>query len=964
MINVMRSYADGRVDYSAKSTELNNLRLEGISQGSTCKITDTDEIYRFYYDEDNIGHWNLYTKEINSSEMNKKISKINDVKNNTNEIINLNNGWDFKKDGDSTSIRVNLPHQYDNPKNRSTIYKGKTTYSKNIFISDINKDNFKYYIRINSASFNSEIFINNISINTHKGGYKTFFIDVTNNIICGNNNIKIEIDNSNTSKSIIPLEADFSFINGIFRDVDLIKLNTLFFDFYNYGSDRVQLKTYDINKTSAKLKVKSTINNIENTNKNLKLIYNIYYNDNIIKSQTDNIEINEDKFELEKEFIISNPQLWNGLGKSNLYDVEVLLYDSNVLVDTLKAKTGFRKIYGNKDGFFLNNEIYPLRGINRHAENEDRGFALSKADHDKDFEMIKELGVNAIRLAHYPQDRYFIDKCNEHGIVIYIEIPWVNLYPSTDINDDLSNNIRYQFKEMIREYYNYPCICFWGMHNELTNYKNDDGTLKINYTVCKKLNDELYNYAKINGGNRLIGYATLDRSTHEKTAGLIRDYYGTNVYFGWYNTDKLSEIGNNIERLNRENDELLMFTEYGAGSNYLQGCDNIENKTWGGFNTGNFSAGGSFHPQEYQCLVHESYLKAIKDKGYINTFVWSFADFAVSFRAEGCQKALNDKGLVTRDRLYKKDVFYLYKAFLNKKDYFVHVNGKEFDSRSSSIDKIRITSYSNCDKVKLKKGDSVIKECLPDQVLGVKFIFDDVVLSTGDNVFLLEGYIDNKIVSSDEIKIKKTLQSAKKTIEIGMGNTTIGKTTYIKNKVTDKVIGTGNNLDFEDPYIKLNSNDKTDGYIALRDIDMCSSGWTLRIVKARFFTQTEMARIFSDSNNEAFELYCLYNSDIKTTKYSLHYLDGIFDVSTKGKLLIEDKEHDHDLVITYNEYNLKIYIDGTLDCSMELNHTGEITKINELMFGNRYNLNRPHNFKFQKIEIYDGALTQEEINNL
>ena len=879
-------------------------------------------------------------------------------------IINLNSGWDFKKDGDTSTKKVNLPHQYDDSRDRSSVYKGSTIYEKEIFICDINKENYKYYLKVNSASFFSMIFVNDTQVFTHKGGYKTFIVDITENLVYGTNKIKIQVNNNNSDKAIIPLEADFSFVNGLFRDIELIKLNDFCFDFEEYGSTRIKLGTRNVSRDSAILNIKALINNYSGSNKNMEVKCKISFEKSIIVNSRLNIEVTDSTYTFDKDFTIDYPKLWSGLEKANLYDIELKLFDSGVLVDIVRDKTGFRNVSGSRDGFVLNGSKYPLRGLNRHAENEDRGFALSKADHDKDFEMIKELGVNAIRLAHYPQDRYFIDKCNEHGIVIYIEIPWVNLYPSTDINDDLSNNIRYQFKEMIREYYNYPCICFWGMHNELTNYKNDDGTLKINYTVCKKLNDELYNYAKINGGNRLIGYATLDRSTHEKTAGLIRDYYGTNVYFGWYNTDKLSEIGNNIERLNRENDELLMFTEYGAGSNYLQGCDNIENKTWGGFNVGNFSAGGSFHPQEYQCLVHESYLKAIKDKDYINTFVWSFADFAVSFRAEGCQKALNDKGLVTRDRLYKKDVFYLYKAFLNKKDYFVHVNGKEFDSRGSSIDKIRITSYSNCDKVKLKKGDLVIKECLPDQVLGVKFIFDDVVLSTGDNVFLLEGYVDNKIVSSDEIKIKKTLQSAKKTIEVGMGNTTIEKTTYIKNKVTDKVIGTGNNLNFENPYIKLNSNSQTDGYIVLHDIDMCSSGWTLHIGKARFFTQTEMARIFSDSNNEAFELYCMYNSNIKTTKYSLHYLDGILDISTSGKSLIEDRDHDHDLVITYDQYNLKIYIDGTLDCSMEFNHTGEITKINELMFGNRYNLNRPHNFKFQKIEIYDGALTEEEIKKL
>lgn len=891
---------------------------------------------------------------------NNKIEQLN-------EIINLNNGWDFKKDGDTSTIKINLPHQYDSPQNRSMVYKGKTVYTKTIFINDINKDSFKYYIQIASASFKSEIFINNISVMTHGGSYENFFIDITNNIVNGENILKIEIDNSNPNKNIIPLEADFSFVNGVFRDINFIKLNDVFFDIESYGSTRIRLETNDINVESAKLKVKTLIKNISDKNKKLKIKYEIFCNNNKIIESHENFEINSNNIDKEKEFIINTPKFWNGINEANLYNVKISLFDSGKFIDYAEGNTGFRNINGNKDGFILNGKTYPLRGINRHAENELNGFAITKADHDTDFEMIKELGVNAIRLAHYPQDRYFIDKCNEYGIVIYIEIPWVNLYPSTDINDDLSNNIRFQFKEMIKEYYNYPCICFWGMHNELTNDNNSSGTKLINYTLCKQLNNELYTYAKNNGGNRLVGYATIDKTTHEKEAGLNGDYYGTNVYFGWYNTDKIKNISEYLDLKHATTNDLIIFTEYGAGSNAMQFNLDIETLNWGGISKdSNFSANGNYHPQEYQCLIHEGYLKSFLDRNYINTFAWVFSDFAVSFRNEGSQKALNDKGFVTRDRKIKKDVFYLYKAFLNKNDKFVHINQKDFNIRENKNNTTNLTVYSNCDFVTLIKDNKIIDKQIADINLGIKFTFKDVYLEIGNNDFTVCGYINGIKEAEDKIEVKRKSGIVNKTVEIGMGNTTNGNITYIKNKVDNTIIGMGNKLDFETPYIKINSNSKTEGYILLNNLNLISTGWSMYINGAFYpDSNSNTKRIFSDSNNEILEFYRI-NNDVNTStnEYKISYHGVDLRLTSEATTIIEKREP-LKLVITFDGKSLKVYINGVLNASKEvILISGEYFKINNLMFGNRYDLSRSYNLKFSTLQFYDGALTQEEINNL
>ncbi|APF21221.1 glycoside hydrolase family 2 [Clostridium butyricum] len=903
------------------------------------------------------------------SDVSEKI--INIFNNSSNAVqtntINLNNGWDFKKYGDTSTVKINLPHQYDNPRDRSSVLKGKTIYSKNLFISDINKDSFKYYLQINSASFKSEIFVNDISILTHNGSYENFFADVTSNITSGTNTIRIEIDNSNTGKNIIPLEADFSFVNGIFRDVNLIKLSDVYYSFDVYGSTRTMIETSNITVDSADLKVKTVIKNISGKNKNLKVVYSIFCNKKRIDTHSDSFEMIDSEIQVEQKFTILNPEIWDGLKKGNLYNIQICLYDSEKHVDTINTSTGFRTVSSNKDGFILNGKTYPLRGINRHAENELNGFAITKADHDTDFEMIKELGVNAIRLAHYPQDRYFIDKCNEYGIVIYIEIPWVNLYPSTDINDDLSNNIRFQFKEMIKEYYNYPCICFWGMHNELTNDNNSSGTKLINYTLCKQLNNELYTYAKNNGGNRLVGYATIDKTTHEKEAGLNGDYYGTNVYFGWYNTDKIKNISEYLDLKHATTNDLIIFTEYGAGSNAMQFNLDIETLNWGGISKdSNFSANGNYHPQEYQCLIHEGYLKSFLDRNYINTFAWVFSDFAVSFRNEGSQKALNDKGFVTRDRKIKKDVFYLYKAFLNKNDKFVHINQKDFNIRENKNNTTNLTVYSNCDFVTLIKDNKIIDKQIADINLGIKFTFKDVYLEIGNNDFTVCGYINGIKEAEDKIEVKRKSCIVNKTVEIGMGNTTNGNITYIKNKVDNTIIGMGNKLDFETPYIKINSNSKTEGYILLNNLNLISTGWSMYINGAFYpDPNSNTKRIFSDSNNEILEFYRI-NNDVNTStnEYKISYHGVDLRLTSEATTIIEKREL-LKLVITFDGKSLKVYINGVLNASKEvILISGEYFKINNLMFGNRYDLSRSYNLKFSTLQFYDGALTQEEINNL
>jgi len=530
------------------------------------------------------------------------------------------------------------------------------------------------YLQFEHADQSAEIYVNNSLVTTHWGGYNSFTVDITNYIHLGSNKIQVSICNT-TRNTLAPCAGDFNF-NATLGDVYLVSGAILPDTIYGYDGFWISSVVSD---AAAAVTVKTTV--ASEATVVLTVSDGTYtYTD----SQTDTGDITFN-------FTVNNPHLWNGKSDPYLYDFTLEIYDGQDLCFTSTRPYGFRYysyVFNNTSvipgetytGFLLNGAPYLLRGVCMHQDLEYKANALTSADIAHDFEIIQDLGCNFIRTAHYPHPREFYDWCDELGIVVQTETPWVNkaqsTYP-TDYYDHLGSQVR----DMVTQHYNHPSIIFWGLANEITT---DDKTFAKTKIEGYKAIINTYDTS------RYVGYVV----SHSYPNGLGTfndpdvDYIGQNLYVGWYidtNTNNPSSRINTCLGYANNHNKPMALSEYGCGG--TQRCHSVD------FMTTTTRGNNPRHDIEYNMWLHEGHIAAIKNyPQLIYTSQWVLFDFAVTSRQEGYTicldgentstnedlKRLNNKGLVERDHVTKKDTYYLYKAWWNPTSKFVHICGKEF----------------------------------------------------------------------------------------------------------------------------------------------------------------------------------------------------------------------------------------------------------------------------------------------
>ena len=311
--------------------------------------------------------------------------------------------------------------------------------------------------------------------------------------------------------------------------------------------------------------------------------------------------------------------------------------------------------------------------MSRHQDLKGKGNALSLEDHKADMEIIKELGANTLRLAHYQHAQEFYDLCDENGLVVWAEIPYITMHMKNGRENTLS-----QMRELVTQCYNHPSIAVWGLSNEITAASAVNDELLENHRV---LNDLCHSMDK----TRPTVMANVFMLETDSPILEIPDINSYNLYFGWY----LGELEQNEEFFDEYHkkypERVIGFSEYGADANIAFHSPDPEK--------GDYT-------EEYQCLYHEHILKLIEERSWLwATHVWNLFDFGADGRDEGGKHGENQKGLVTFDRLSRKDAFYLYKAAWNKKDKFVHLCGKRYINRHEDETEIKV--YSNLDNISL-----------------------------------------------------------------------------------------------------------------------------------------------------------------------------------------------------------------------------------------------------------------------
>ena len=385
------------------------------------------------------------------------------------------------------------------------------------------------------------------------------------------------------------------------------------------------------------------------------------------------------------KFDIPDARLWNGVRDPYLYSARAELWEGDELIDAVSAKFGCRSFDIDPErGFILNGEEYPLRGVSRHQDRAGIGNALLPEHHKEDMEIILELGANAVRLAHYQHDSQFLDLCDEAGLIVWAEIPYISKHLTGGKENTLS-----QMRELIVQNYNHPSIAMWGLSNEISIGGSSDELVENH----KRLNELCHALDQ----TRKTVVAAVSMCHPDDPYLKIPDAVAYNHYFGWYGGEP-SMMGPWFEKFHKDHPNVpIGVSEYGA-----EALDwHSPTPTQGDYT------------EEYQALYHEQMIKQLFPKKYIfATFVWNMFDFGADARGEGGEDGRNHKGLVTFDRSYKKDAFFAYRAHLSDKP-FVHIAGKRYKNRHEDQTEIKV--YSNLPEVELiVNGKSIGKKCAPD----------------------------------------------------------------------------------------------------------------------------------------------------------------------------------------------------------------------------------------------------------
>ena len=593
------------------------------------------------------------------------------------QVVNMNAKWAFSKEATEPPKTmpdnwywVHLPHSWndiDGQDGGNDYFRGTAFYAKEIEKSEFPKAN-EYYLELCGANSSATVYVNGKEISHHDGGYSTWRVRLTD-VLTEKTLLVIAVDNA-SNEQVYPQSADFTFYGGLYRDVKLIAVDYSHFDLENFGGQGLKV-TPQINGDDAKVEIEVWVTNPKE-NQQIKYVLEDAKSESVAKMITGETKVTLD---------IPNVHLWHGRKDPYLYTVKVSLIEDDIVLDNLSTRIGCRTFEIDPErGFILNGEEYPLHGVSRHQDRWGIGNALLAEHHEEDMALIYEMGATTIRLAHYQHDQYFYDLCDEFGMVVWAEIPYI----SAHMEGGRENTIT-QMKELIIQNYNHPCIVVWGLSNEITMRGSSEDLLE-NHRILNDLCHEM-------DPTRLTTIAAVSMCSMDDSYIQIPDVVSYNHYFGWYGGDT-SMNGPWFDSFHEKYPDIpIGCSEYG--------CEALN------WHTSAPTQGD--YTEEYQAYYHEELIKQLFSRKYLwATHVWNMFDFGADARNEGGENGQNHKGLVTFDRRYKKDSFYAYKAWLSDEP-FVHICGKRYRDRAEDVTKV--TVYSNQPEVELfANGKSLGKQ--------------------------------------------------------------------------------------------------------------------------------------------------------------------------------------------------------------------------------------------------------------
>jgi beta-galactosidase len=694
------------------------------------------------------------------------------------DVTQLNDGWKFIRDdaGVFASSRdwggITLPHTWNaldgqagpevndrleteaearaakstpRPKDQqhltSGYYRGACWYDRGLSIPAEWRGTRRVFVRFEAASTVARVFLNGTLLGEHRGAFTAFCFELTDLLnYGGDNQLRVQVDNSHR-EDLPPLSGDFNLFGGLYRPAALIVTGNTCISPLDYASPGVYLTLKDVNSSRASVEVRTILS--DHTIPSLPSKPGVKpkkpfpapaapevrvevrdCTGKVVATASGDSSVPAEGSSVSALTVtIPSPHLWNGRTDPYLYSVRLLLIRGDTVLDEVTQPLGLRTVAIDEEkGFLLNGQPYPVHGVNRHQNVRNKGWAISNEDDERDAALMKEMGVTAVRNAHYPQSESWHRINDREGVLLWDEVSLVN---ETRSSRAFWLNSEEFLREMIHQLYNHPSVAWWGIFNELGNRPlplSDEGLSQLR-TITHELDP-----------SRLIvgAAAHLNRSFNK-----IPDFICFNAYPAWYFPTPPEDITKTIAAISKEvGGKRVGISEYGAGANISHHSEDPLTQP---------RYGGPFHPEEWQAYVHEGIWAAIRDNPKVwGSFVWNMFDFAVQGRREGNLPALNDKGLVTHDRRFRKDAFYFYQANWTKAP-MVHIASQRFTPRQKSPTEVKI--YSNCAEVELCVNGTSVGHAKPDDVRICRF--PDVHLAVGENQVKAIGKSPSTTVTDD-----------------------------------------------------------------------------------------------------------------------------------------------------------------------------------------------------------------------
>jgi len=595
----------------------------------------------------------------------------------------------------------------------------------------------RVFLQFDAASIVAEVWVNGRKLGRHEGAFGRFRVDATDALRPGRNVLAVKVDNSKpepggTTEFVVPISGDFFMYGGLYRPVSMIVTGQAHLDLMDHGGPGIYGRVASLTDEAARVAVLARLRNDGRAGAFTLRTRLIDAGGREVARSEDRVTLSAGAAaEREAMLTIAAPRRWNGLADPYLYRTAVeLVGRRGAVLDRVEQPLGLRTVAVDPDrGFLLNGKPLRLNGVNRHQDRQDKGWALSPADHRQDMALIKELGANSIRLAHYNHASPFYDLADRNGMVLWAELGLVNLASIPGVADTpapMRASAEAQLTELIRQNYNHPSVAVWSIGNEITNWSSKG----LTPSNARPLMTALNTLAKREDPNRPTTLAACCEvlpgekdDGRDRTAGTA-DTVAYNLYYGWYTRGRVadaSELGAVMRGYHRENPTLPVGVgEYGAGGAITQHTDNVDG--------GRIENIHRPQAEEVQAAVHELSWKELKPLDFLwGTWVWQMFDATSDLREEGDSTDINTKGLVTFDRSVRKDAYWFYKAAWSREP-VLYLTGRRYVDRAYPV--VDVRAYSNAPQARLSvNGRDMGAAACADFVC----VWPKLRLASGDN---------------------------------------------------------------------------------------------------------------------------------------------------------------------------------------------------------------------------------------